>query len=144
MTHLLEQAGKSFIVAFGSALVVFLPGIYAAPDLSNLKGLALGALIASVIAGLRAIQVFVPQLSWDNLITNAAVARIVDSFTRAFVGTFLTLITNGLGVIHVFTLSTGKELIVAALVAAVAAGFRAIQGWLTIGEYPQPAKGMKV
>jgi len=56
-----KKVGLSFVRAFAASLIVLLPGILAAPDLSAAKGLAVAALIAAVTAGIRAIQHFFEQ-----------------------------------------------------------------------------------
>jgi hypothetical protein len=144
MTALLQQAGESFLRAFASSLVFLIPGLLVAPSLGSLGGLALAALVASVVAGLKVVQVFVPQISFASLIKNTLVAELLDSFTRAFLGTFITLVTSSLGVLHVITLTTVKDLLLAAIIGAGTAGLRALQGLLTIGEEPVPAKGLKL
>lgn len=138
MTKLLERAGASFYRAFGAELIVYLPGILAAPNLDQARALGVAAFGASIAAGCRVLQVFVPQLSFTHLL-GQVVGALVDSFARAFIGTFLTLIT---GALTAPDLATARALGAAALVGAVAAGLRALQGGLTKGEWPAPAKGL--
>ena len=140
MEHLLAQAGKSFLRAFAASLLILLPGVLAAPNLGGAYGVGVAALIASVVAGFQALQVFVPQLSFSTLI-KSPYATWIDSFVRAFLGTFIVLIS---GLDTSPDLHTLKAVIIAALVGAVAAGIRALQGALTKGDVPTPTKGLDV
>ena len=141
MGKLLSEAGRSFLRAFAGSLIVFAPGILSAPTLEGAKLLAFSALIASVVAGLKAIQVFVPRLSFKSWLAStrfAAYYVYADSFVRAFVGTLLV------GLIGWFSLPSftfDKSLIVGIIVAAVVAAIRAVQGFLSKGEHPAPSKG---
>jgi hypothetical protein len=130
MTGLLSNAGRSFLRPFIGSLLVLLPGVLAAPDTGTMTGLALAALIASVAAGLKAVQVFVPQLSFQSLLPGFS-GTLLDSFVRAFLGAFLVLAP---GVLDAPNLAEGRALFTAAIVAAVTAGVRALQGFFTQGE----------
>lgn len=147
MLHLLSEAGRSFLRAFGASLLIFLPGVLVAPNLATATGLAVGALVAALAAGFKAVQVFVPQLSFKSVFPAkySTYALWVDSFARAFLSTFLVMITSGLYAIdvHALDLSTFKTLLVSILVGAVAAGFRVVQGLLTKGSLPAPQKGLE-
>jgi hypothetical protein len=138
MAHLLSEAGRSFLRAFVGSLLILLPGVLASPNFATTRGLAIAALIASVTAGIKAIQVFVPQLTFEHVL-NHAYAAIADSFARAFLGSLLVLLP---GVLSAPDFSTGKGLFVAALIAAVTAGVRALQGFLTPGDVPAPQTGL--
>lgn len=138
MTHLLSEAGRSFLRAFVGSLLVLLPGVLAAPNLNNAYGLGVAALIASVTAGIKVIQVYIPQLTFEAVV-GKAYAAIVDSAARAFLGAFIVLLP---GVLNAPDLSTSKTLITAALIAGVTAAVRALQGFLTPGDVPAPPKGI--
>lgn len=138
MTNLLEKAGASFLRAFGAALLVLAPGIFSAPDLQGAKLLAVAALFAALTAGFKALQVFVPALTFGAYIPQPFGAW-VDSFVRAFLGTFLFAVTGWLSAPD---LSTWKAALTAALVGALAAAFRAVQGVATKGEVPAPNSGL--
>ena len=139
MTKLLETAGRSFLRAFAASLIVLGPGILAAPDLH--KGLALGiaALVASLAAGLKVIQVYVPSLTFAGLVP-APYGEWVDSFARAFLAAFVTAI---IGILSMPTLSGWRSLVLAAVIGAITAGIRALEGLLTKGDAPNPAVGLK-
>ena len=140
MRQLLSAAGRSFLRAFAGALIVLLPGISSAPDLKGAVALGIAALIASLAAGLKAIQIFVPQLSFASFMTGklAPYAEWVDSFVRAFIA---ALIVSLVGLLAMPTESWSKALVIAVFTGAITAGFRAIQGLLTPGEQPAPEKG---
>lgn len=137
MRHLLSEAGRSFLRAFAGSLLILLPGVLAAPDMGQVLGLATAAVIASLVAGFKAIQVFVPQLSFSAYVDGLAGA-LLDSFSRAFLASFLVLLE---GVLAAPDFDAGKSLFVAALIAAVTAGVRAVQGLFTSGEEPAPNTG---
>lgn len=141
MKALLAAAGRTFLKAFGASVVVLAPGVLSAPDLNQAYALGVAALFASVAAGVRAIQVFVPQLSFVGLLPDSAkvVAAWVDAFVRGFLGAFLVSV---IGVLNAPDLSTAKALGTAALVGALVAAFRALEGLLTKGESPSPDTGL--
>ena len=140
MKVLLEKAGAAFLRAFGAAAVTYGAGLAAAPNLNQAYLLGVAALVGSITAGLRAIQVFVPQVSVSSLFGDE-VGKYADSFLRAFLGAFLVAIT---GALNAPDLSTAKSLAVAAITGAIAAGFRALQATVTKGENPAPQTGIEV
>ena len=119
MTAVLSNAGRSFLRAFAASLILFLPGFVSAPNLDQSYALGVSALVASIAAGLRALQDFVPQLQvpgrWGDYI---------GSFLRAFIAQGLVLT---LGILNAPDLNVGKAAIVAVLTGALTAGFVAIQ-----------------
>ncbi len=141
MKALLAAAGRTFLKAFGASVIVLAPGVLSAPDLNNAYGLGVAALFASVAAGVRAIQVFVPQLSFVGLLPDSAkvAAAWIDAFVRGFLGAFLVSIV---GVLNAPDLATGRALLTAAFVGALVAAFRALEGLLTQGEEPSPQTGL--
>ncbi len=142
MKNLLEKAGASFLRAFGASILVLAPGVLAAPNLNAAYGLGVAALIASVTAGLKALQVLVPSLSLVGLFQNSkyvVFASWVDSFVRAFLGAF---IVGVIGVLNAPDFNTAKALAVAAIVGAVAAALRAVQGIVSADEAPAVGKGL--
>ncbi len=141
MKRLLQEAGREFLKAFGAALVIFLPGILAATNLNQAYALGVSALVAAVAAGVKAVQVFVPQLTFVSLFpaSMVVVAAWVDAFVRAFVGTFLVTF---LSFLNAPDYSAWKAVLVGAVVGAAAAGFRALEGLFTKGEQPAPNSGL--
>lgn len=141
MRATLSAAGRSFLRAFGASLLVLAPGILAAPNLDQSKLLGVAALLSSIAAGIRAVQVFVPQLSFSELLPDeyAGLGDYLDSFARAFIGTFLVLL---LGILDAPNFDAGKALLSGLLVGALAAGLLAVQKLWTDGEDPAPAVGI--
>lgn len=138
MKILLEKAALSFVRAFGASALVLSLGVLSAPNLNQAYGLGVAALIASIAAGVKAIQVLVPGISFASFISQP-LAAWVDSFSRAFIGTFLVAM---IGILNAPDLSTSRSLLTAAIVGAVAAGLRAIQGLATTGEEPAKEVGV--
>lgn len=139
MQKLLYAAGTSFLRAFGIAFLSFAAGILGATNVGAAKALSIAALAASLAAALRAIQVFVPALSFDALI-GQPYAAYVDAFVRMFLATFITAITGWLAAPD---WGTWHAALLGALTGAAVAAVRALQGLLTPGESPNPAKGVK-
>lgn len=140
MTDLLQKAGTSFLRAFGVSFLFFATGILSAPDGQAAWALSVAALAGSIAAGLRALQVFVPAISFAGIV-DQPIAAWLDSFSRVAIASFLVTITGWLAAPD---LSTWKSVLLAATIGAVTAGVRALQGLLTKGEDPAPAKGLKV
>jgi hypothetical protein len=138
VTHLLEKAGASFLRAFVASLVVLAPGLWLAPNLNGALLLATAGLFSAIAAGLKAVQVFVPQLSLSSYV-KVPFGAYLDSFLRGFLG---ALITSLIGIFVAPELATLKAAVTAALVGALAAGIRAIQGATTQGEVPKPESGL--
>lgn len=138
MKNVLAQAGREFLRAFGAALVILAPGVLAAPNLDQMFLLGVGALAAAVAAGLKAIQAFVPQLSFGEFVSQPLAAWL-DAFVRAFLAALLVFLV---GLLSAPELHFEKAAITAALVAALSAGFRAMEGLLTQGEDPAPQTGL--
>jgi len=143
MLALLSEAGRSFLRAFGASLVVLIPGILTAPNLSVTISLSVAALIAALTAGLKALQVFIPQLTFRSLLKGRFEAYyvFVDSFVRATLAAF---VVGLLGWLAMPNLDFSRSVITAIILGAIAAGFRAIQGSLTPGDVPAPASGLTV
>lgn len=134
MTVVLERAGAAFLRAFAAGIVVYGAGVWMAPDLHAGVVLGAAAVASSIAAGIRAVQVFVPLLTFKGLMGDVAGAW-ADSFTRAFVGYTLTAAAGWLAAPD---LANWKAVAVGAITGAFATGFRAMQGLLTSGESPRP------
>jgi len=143
MLALLSEAGRSFLRAFGAALILLIPGILSAPNLSVTISLSVAALIAALTAGLKAVQVFIPQLSFKSLMPArfAAYYVFLDSFVRAALAAF---VVGLLGWLAMPNLDFSRSVVVGVITGALAAGFRALQGVLTPGDVPAPASGLSV
>lgn len=138
MTKLLFAAGTAFLRAFGITFLMLVTGILAAPNVSSAVSLSIAALIASVVAGLRVIQVFIPQLSFGSFIPQPFAAWI-DAFARAFLAALMVAV---MGLLAMPELPTGRSVWFAAIAAALVAGVRALQGLTTPGESPAPETGV--
>ena len=132
--ELLSAAGRAFIGAFAVSVLTLSTGILAAPNLNQAYALGVAALFASVAAGVKVLQEFVPQLRFGSYISQPFGAYL-DAFVQAGLGAFLVSIV---GVLNAPDLATAKSLITAAVVGALMAGFRALQGLVTPGEQPNP------
>ena len=138
MTKLLYAAGTAFLRAFAVTFLFAATGLLSAPNLSAAVALSWAALTASLVAGLRALQVFVPGLSWTGLLSQPYAAW-ADAFTRMFLASFLTLLTGWLAAPD---WATWKSAILAIVLGAATAGLRALQGLITTGESPAPKSGV--
>lgn len=138
MQKLLYAAATAFLRAFGVTFLLAATGILAAPNQTALIALSWAALVASIVAGIRAVQVFIPGLSFAALLAQPYAAW-ADAFTRAFLASLLTLLTGWLAAPD---WSTWKSAILAVLVGAGTSGVRALQGLLTPGETPAADSGV--
>lgn len=132
--ELLSSAGRAFIGAFAMSALVLSTGILAAPNLNEAYALGVAALFASVAAGVKVLQEFVPALRFGSYIAQPYGAWL-DAFVQAALGAFLV---SFVGVLNAPDLATAKALITAGVTGALMAGFRAVQGLLTPGESPNP------
>jgi hypothetical protein len=139
MKQLLANAGREFLRAFGASLIVVLPGVLAAPNLDASFGLGVAALFASLAAVFKAIQEFVPGLSFAGLVRQP-IAAWLDAFSRAALG---ALIVSVIGILNAPDLSTSRAAITAAVIGALSAGLRALEGLGTVGESPAPDTGLE-
>lgn len=138
MTTLLFAAGTAFLRSFGVTFLLALTGILAAPNVEAAVALSIAALVASIVAGLRTIQVFIPQLSFGSLIPQPYGAW-ADAFARAFLAALVTALG---GLLAMPELPTDTSVWFAALTGALVVGVRALQGLATPGESPSPPTGV--
>jgi hypothetical protein len=138
MLELLSAAGRSFLRAFLASILVLAPGILAAPNLNKMYLLGVAAILASIAAGIRAIQAYVPEISLVHYLGHPY-GDWADSFLRAFLASLVVTLP---GVLNAPDLSTGRSLATAAIIGAFTAGIRALQGFFTAGEHPSPGLGL--
>lgn len=138
MNKLLFAAMTAFGRAFLITFLLAATGILNAPNQTTAVALSWAALVASIVAGLRAIQVFIPQISFKELLPQP-VAAWVDAFALAFLASLVTLLTGWLAAPD---WSTWKSALMAVVVGALTAGVRALQGLATSEDKPAPAVGM--
>lgn len=131
----LERAALSAARAFAGGAVVAFTSFSYVPDVSNTYALALAVAVGGATAVAKLIQIWIPKLSFAGLFPNAnkTVTGLADSFTRAFLGSFVVYV---IGVLEAVNLSISEAALVAALTAALTAGVRAAQGFLSSGEGP--------
>lgn len=140
METLLANAGKAFLKVFGAALLVVLIGITKQPTLTAALGVGVAGIMASIAAGLAALQTYIPQLTFAPYVP-APYGSILDSFTRAFLG---ALVTALVGLLAEPALDWTSSLVIAVVVGAINAGLQAVQGTLTVGQKPVPSMGLRL
>lgn len=127
----MRRFGHVFIVS----LIVYLPGVLAAQNTKAAVALSISALLASLAAVLKLVQELAPKLSWASLGVGQPLAAWLDAFTQAAVPAFIVAITGWLAQPD---FSTWRSVGLAALIGALTAGARAVEGLLTKGESPAP------
>lgn len=130
MDKVMSAAGRAFLRTFAAAMVALAPGILAAPDLHSAALLGVAALMAAVAMGVRSLQAYVPQLSFDSLV-GPDVGRYLDSFAQAFVG---ALVVSLPGLLKYPDQGNWKALGAALVVAVLASLSRGVQALGTKGE----------
>ncbi len=134
MKKLLYEAGRAALKAFAVTFVTFAAGLVSATNLKEFSALAVAALVASGVAALKAVQVFIPQLSFAEWFkSKPVVASYLDAFAIAFLSAFVVLLQ---GVSDAPNYDAAKAVVVAAFVGALQAAFRALEGLATKGEFP--------
>lgn len=138
MHALLSAAGRAFLRAFGAAIIVYSFGVLAAPNLNRAYDVGVAALAASVAAGIRALQAFVPQLTFAHYIGGLA-GTLIDAFVHGLLGSMVITVPGALNAPH---LSWERSTWVGLIVGAFTAGLRAVQAVTTVGEGPNPQSGI--
>lgn len=144
MRSILSAAGRAFLRDGAIAFFALASGILAAPNYRQAAALAGAASIAALVAGVRAIRVFVPSIA-EGLakllnVPTAYAEVILTGITTLLVG-FVALVE---GVLSAPDLEAGKAAAVAGLLAIGTALVRVVQAWLTPGETPVPGTGISV
>lgn len=134
-----SAVSRTAVRAFGVAVLILAPGIWAAPDLNSSIALGVAALIAGLAAAVKTVQELIPSISFANLLPQPWAAW-ADAFTQAALGAFVVAV---LGWMAMPDFGTWKSVLIGALIGAGAAGARALEGLLTPGETPIPSKGVK-
>jgi hypothetical protein len=134
MRVILSAMGRAAVRDFLIAFLALATGIFAAPNLPQAGALAAAASITALVAVVRGLRVFVPQLS--QAIANAvgapvAYAEVILTGITTFLMGFLALAE---GVLSAPDLATGKAAAVAGLLAIGTALVRVVQAFLTPGE----------
>lgn len=132
MKALVYEAGRAALKAFAGTFLTFAAGLLAATNLKEFAALAVAGLVASVVAAFKAVQVFVPRLSFAGLVSQPF-ASWLDAFVIAGLASFLVLVQ---GVSDAPDYESQKAAVVAAIIGGLQAGFRALEGLFTKGETP--------
>lgn len=144
MRAILSAAGRAFLRDGAIAFFALATGILAAPNYRQAAALAAAASIAALVAGVRAVRVFIPQLAEaisKALNVPTAYAEVVlTGITTLLVG-FVALVE---GVLSAPDLNAGKAAAVAGMLAIGTALVRVVQAWLTPGEAPVAGGGIQV
>lgn len=144
MRVILSAAGRAFLRDFVITFLTFAAGILAAPNLRQAGALATAASIAALVAAVRAIRVFVPQMA-DGIASGlkmpTAYAEVILTAITTLLMGFITLVE---GVLSAPDLQAGKAAAVAGILAIGTALVRVVQAWLTPGETPVPSTGVQV
>ena len=144
MRAILSAAGRAFLRDGAIAFFALASGILAAPNYRQAAALAAAASIAALVAGVRAIRVFIPSIA-EGLakllnVPTAYAEVILTGLTTLLVG-FVALVE---GVLSAPDLESGKAAAVAGMLAIGTALVRVVQAWLTPGESPSEGGGIKV
>jgi hypothetical protein len=132
-----SSAARAFAIAFGSSALILAGPVLDAADVKTAVALGIAALIASIAAGVKALQEYIPQISVGSYVKQPFGAWI-DAFLQGGIGAFAVLLFNWLSAGDV---TDWKNWIAAAAIGALQAGLRALQGAVTKGEDPAPATG---
>jgi len=132
---ILSAAGRAFIREFAVTFFVLASGIWTAPNYRQAAALAGAASLASLVAGVRAVRVFVPGLSTaiaDLLNVPVTYSEILITAITTFLLGWLTLAE---GVLSAPDLDGAKAAATAGLLAIGTALWRIVQAFLPPGEF---------
>jgi len=140
LKKLLYEAGRAALKAFAVTFVTFAAGLVSATNLKEFSALAVAALVASGVAALKAVQVFIPKLSFAGLFpSQPIIASYLDAFVIAGLSALVVLLQ---GISDAPDYEAGKAVVVAAFIGALQAAFRAVEGLATKGEFPARNAGL--
>lgn len=145
MKEILAGAGRRFLHAVAAALIVFVLGLLAAPDLiaDNVRLYGVAFLVAIGAAFLKFVSDVFPFFRVSNYVSDKykVYAAWMDAFLQAAVAAFVVAAP---GVFDAPDLKTAGAIAVAALIGALTAGVRAIEGLLTPEERPATVAALKL
>lgn len=145
MKEKLAAAGRRFLHATGAALIVFVLGLLSAPDLvlDNIYLYGVVFLVAIGAAALKFLAEVAPFLSLANHVPDKyrIYAAWADAFLQAAISAF---VVTAPGIFDAPDLKTAGALAVAAVLGALTAGVRAIEGLLTPAERPGTVQALKL
>jgi sugar phosphate permease len=138
MNKLLFAVMTAFGRVFLVTLLFGITSIDTSPNQTTIIAFSWAGFVASIVAGLRAIQIFIPGITFARFFPQPWAAWI-DAFSLAFLAVFSTLLTGWLAAPDY---ENWKATIAAIIVGAFVAGVRALQGLATPGDKPTPAAGI--
>lgn len=145
MKEILAGAGRRFLHTVAAALFVFILGLLSAPNLvlDNMRVYGIAFLVAIGAAALKFIAEVFPFVSVVNYVPDQykVYAAWADAFLQAGVSAFVVVAP---GILDAPDLKTAGALVVAALIGALTAGVRAIEGLLTKSERPATVAALKL
>lgn len=145
MKDILAGAGRRFLHTVAAALIVFVLGLLAAPDLiaDNVRLYGVAFLVAIGAAFLKFVSDVFPYVRVTHYVPDKykVYAAWLDAFLQAAVAAFVVAAP---GVFNAPDLKTAGALAVAALIGALTAGVRAIEGLLTPEERPATVAALKL
>jgi len=144
MRVILSAAGRAFLRDFVITFLTFAAGILAAPNLRQAGALATAASIAALVAAVRALRVFVPQLAQGIASALHAPTAYAEVLLTGLTTLLMGFIALAEGVLSAPDLKTGKAAAVAGIMAIGTALVRVLQAWLTPGETPVTSTGVQV
>lgn len=140
MDVVLSNMGRAALKALLSGLLIVAIGVSHQTNLNGAVAVGIAGLIAIGAAVLAAVQTYIPALSVKAYIP-APWGPAIDSFIHAALPYFLVAV---IGILNEPDMAAWKAAIVAAIVGAVNAGLRAIQGAATPGDLPSIGGGLPV
>lgn len=126
----------------GFVFVTALLGILNTPDFSleRVKSLGLVFLVAVAAAVINFVAQVFPFFSFATYGVPQPYAAWLDAFAQAFVGSLVVTLP---GALDAPDFKTATALVVSALIGALTAAVRALEGVLTPGETPNPGFGVR-
>jgi hypothetical protein len=145
LKEVLAAAGRRFLQTAAAAFLVFLLGLLSAPNLvlDNLKVYGVAFLVAIGAAFLKFVAEVIPFVSVANYVPDKyrVYAAWADAFIQAAVAAFVVAAP---GVFDAPDLKTAGAIAVAALIGALTAGIRALEGLFTKAEQPATVAPLKL
>ena len=139
MTSLFSAGARAQLRTLLAGLIVLALGILSAPHVSGREAVAVSFLIGAIALVVRMVQAWKSGFSFVTVLGHPF-GDWADSFLQGFLGTLLVTLT---GTFYAPDLHTARAFLTSAIVGAVNAGIRAVQGALTTGEFPFRDAGVK-
>jgi uncharacterized membrane protein YhaH (DUF805 family) len=134
MRVILSAMGRAALRDFLIAFLALATGILAAPNVNQAAALAGAASIAGLVAAVRGVRVFVPQLAQGI----AALIHVPVAYAEVLLTAITTVLVGFLalseGVLSAPDLEAGKAAALAGILAIGTALVRVVQAFLTPGE----------